>query len=68
MTKKIPSLENSNKERLLFVCKNLQNLAKYHEDKIAKLEMKVERLERENTELETKNIKLTLFALAHTEI
>ena len=30
--------------------------------------MKVERLERENTELETKNIKLTLFALAHTEI
>ena len=51
MTKKIPSLENSNKERLLFVCKNLQNLAKYHEDKIAKLEMKVERLERENTEL-----------------
>ena len=68
MTKKIPSLENSSKERLLFVCKNLQNLAKYHEDKIAKLEMKVERLERENTELETKNIKLTLFALAHTEI
>ena len=68
MTKKIPSLENSSKERLLFVCKNLQNLAKYHEDKIAKLEMKVERLERENTELERKNIKLTLFALAHTEI
>ena len=61
MTKKIPSLENSSKERLLFVCKNLQNLAKYHEDKIAKLEMKVERLEREN-------IKLTLFPLAHTEI
>ena len=61
MTKKIPSLENSSKERLLFVCKNLQNLAKYHEDKIAKLEMIVERLEREN-------IKLTLFPLAHTEI
>nr|BAR21050.1 hypothetical protein [uncultured Mediterranean phage uvMED] len=51
MTDKIPSLENSSKERLLFVCKNLQNLAKYHETKIAKLEMKVERLERENTEL-----------------
>ena len=68
MNEKIPSLENSSKERLLFVCKNLQNLAKYHEDKIAKLKMKVERLERENTELETKNIKLTLFALAHTEI
>ena len=51
MNEKIPSLENSSKERLLFVCKNLQNLAKYHEDKIAKLEMKVERLERENTEL-----------------
>jgi len=68
MTEKIPSLENSSKERLLFVCKNLQNLAKYHEDKIAKLEMKVERLERENTELERENIKLTLFPLAHTEI
>jgi len=51
MTKEIPSLEKSSKERLLFVCKNLQNLAKYHENKIAKLEMKVERLERENTEL-----------------
>jgi len=51
MTKEIPSLENSSKERLLFVCKNLQNLAKYHENKIAKLEMKVERLERENIEL-----------------
>ena len=51
MTEKIPSLENSSKERLLFVCKNLQNLAKYHEDKIAKLELKVDRLERENTEL-----------------
>tara|TARA_R100000231_G_scaffold1199_1_gene2049 strand:- start:22 stop:213 length:192 start_codon:yes stop_codon:yes gene_type:complete len=51
MNKEIPSLENSSKERLLFVCKNLQNLAKYHENKIAKLEMKVERLERENTEL-----------------
>ena len=51
MTKEIQSLENSSKERLLFVCKNLQNLAKYHENKIAKLEMKVERLERENTEL-----------------
>lgn len=53
MTQKIPSLENSNKERLLFVCKNLQNLAKYHESKIAKLEMKVERLERENIELKS---------------
>ena len=51
MTKKIPSLEESSKERLLFVCKNLQNLAKYHENKIAKLEMKVERLEREKTQL-----------------
>ena len=51
MNEKIPSLENSSKERLLFVCKNLQNLAKYHESKIAKLEMKVERLERENEEL-----------------
>ena len=51
MTEKIPSLENSSKERLLFVCKNLQNLAKYHESKIAKLEMKIERLEKENTEL-----------------
>ena len=39
MTQEIPSLENSSKERLLFVCKNLQNLAKYHENKIAKLEM-----------------------------
>jgi len=51
MNKEIPSLENSSKERLLFVCKNLQNLAKYHENKIAKLEMKVERLEIENMEL-----------------
>ena len=51
MTEKIPSLEESSKERLLFVCKNLQNLAKYHETKIAKLEMKVERLEREKEEL-----------------
>ena len=51
MTREIPSLENSSKERLLFVCKNLQNLAKYHENKIAKLEIKVERLERENIEL-----------------
>ena len=55
MTQKIPSLENSNKERLLFVCKNLQNLAKHHESKIAKLEMKVERLERENIELKSRN-------------
>ena len=60
MTEKIPSLEESSKERLLFVCKNLQNLAKYHENKIAKLEMKVERLERENLEL----IK---FPLAHID-
>ena len=51
MNKKTPLLENSSKKRLLFVCKNLQNLAKFHENKIAKLEMKVERLERENPEL-----------------
>ena len=57
MTKEIPSLENSSKERLLFVCKNLQNLAKYHENKIAKLEMKVERLERENIELTSKDYR-----------
>ena len=49
------TLEKASKERLLFVCKNLQNLAKYHENKIAKLEMKVERLERENTELTSKD-------------
>jgi len=57
MNKEIPSLENSSKERLLFVCKNLQNLAKYHENKIAKLEMKVERLERENIELTSKDYR-----------
>ena len=68
MTEKIPSLENSSKKRLLFVCKNLQNLAKYHESKIAKLKMQVEKLERENTELERKNTELTLFPLAHIEI
>tara|TARA_R100000231_G_scaffold10430_1_gene12741 strand:+ start:217 stop:405 length:189 start_codon:yes stop_codon:yes gene_type:complete len=51
MNKTIKSLENSSKKELLLVCKNLQNLAKFHESKIAKLEMKVERLERENTEL-----------------
>ena len=51
MNKKIPLLENSSKKRLLFVCKNLQNLAKFHENKIAKLEMKVERLEKENKQL-----------------
>ena len=51
MTEKLPSFEESSKERLLFVCKNLQNLAKYHESKIAKLEMKVERLEKEKEEL-----------------
>ena len=62
MNKEIPSLENSSKERLLFVCKNLQNLAKYHENKIAKLEMKVERLERENTELTSKDY-LDVFGL-----
>ena len=62
MNKKIPSLENSSKERLLFVCKNLQNLAKYHENKIAKLEMKVERLERENTELKSRDF-LDIFDL-----
>ena len=55
MTEKIPSLEESSKERLLFVCKNLQNLAKYHENKIAKLEMKVERLETENSELRSRD-------------
>ena len=37
------TIEKASKKRLLFVCKNLQNLAKYHENKIAKLEMKVER-------------------------
>ena len=51
MIKKIPSLENLSRLKLLFICKNLQNLAKYHENKIAKLEIKVERLERENKEL-----------------
>ena len=51
MIKKIPSLEKKKKKRLLFVCKNLQYLAKYHECKIAKLEMKVEKLEKENLEL-----------------
>jgi len=45
------SLENSSKDRLLFLCKNLQNLAKYHETKIAKLKIKIERLEREKEEL-----------------
>ena len=62
MTEKIPSLENSSKERLLFVCKNLQNLAKYHESKIAKLEMKIERLEKENTELTSRDY-LEVFGL-----
>ena len=62
MNEKIPSLENSSKERLLFVCKNLQNLAKHHETKIAKLEMKVERLERENTELTSRDY-LEVFGL-----
>ena len=62
MNEKIPLLENSSKERLLFVCKNLQNLAKYHESKIAKLEMKVERLERENTELTSRDY-LDVFGL-----
>ena len=56
------TLEKASKERLLFVCKNLQNLAKYHENKIAKLEMKVERLERENTELTSKDY-LEVFGL-----
>ena len=51
MNKKLPSLENLSRLKLLFVCKNLQNLAKYHENKIAKLEMKVERLEKENKQL-----------------
>ena len=62
MTEKKPSLENSSKERLLFVCKNLQNLAKYHESKIAKLEMKIERLEKENTELTSRDY-LDVFGL-----
>ena len=62
MTEKIPSLENSSKERLLFVCKNLQNLAKYHESKIAQLEMKIERLEKENTELTSRDY-LDVFGL-----
>ena len=62
MTEKIPSLENSSKERLLFLCKNLQNLAKYHESKIAKLEMKIERLEKENTELTSRDY-LDVFGL-----
>ena len=56
------TLEKASKKRLLFVCKNLQNLAKYHENKIAKLEMKVERLERENTELTSKDY-LEVFGL-----
>ena len=56
------TLEKASKKRLLFVCKNLQNLAKYHENKIAKLEMKVERLERENTELTSKDY-LDVFGL-----
>ena len=51
MNKKIPTLENSSKKRLLFVCKNLQKLAKYHESEIAKLKMEVERLEKENIQL-----------------
>ena len=51
MNKKLPSLENLSRLKVLFVCKNLQNLAKYHENKIAKLEMKVERLEKENKQL-----------------
>ena len=51
MNKKLPSLENLSRLKLLFVCKNLQNLAKYHENKIAKLEIKVERLEKENKQL-----------------
>ena len=62
MNEKIPSLENSSKKRLLFVCKNLQNLAKHYESKIAKLEMKVERLERENTELTSRDY-LEVFGL-----
>ena len=56
------TLEKASKKRLLFVCKNLQNLAKYHENKIAKLEMKVEKLERENTELTSKDY-LDVFGL-----
>ena len=56
------TLEKASKERLLFVCKNLQNLAKYHENKIAKLEMKVERLEKENRKLTSKEY-LDVFGL-----
>ena len=56
MNKKLPSLENLSRLKLLFVCKNLQNLAKYHENKIAKLEIKVERLEKENKQL--RNLQL----------
>ena len=61
MNKKLPSLENLSRLKLLFVCKNLQNLAKYHENKIAKLEMKVERLEKENKQLRN-------LPLAHIDI
>ena len=67
MNEKIPSLENSSKERLLFVCKNLQNLAKHYETKIAKLEMKVERLERENTELTSRDY-LDVFGLKCSQL
>ena len=56
------TLEKASKERLIFVCKNLQKLAKEYESKIAKLEMKVERLERENTELTSKDY-LDVFGL-----
>jgi len=56
------TLEKASKERLIFVCNNLQKLAKEYESKIASLEMKVERLERENTELTSKDY-LDVFGL-----
>ena len=45
------TLEKESRKRLIFVCNNLQKLAKEYESKIAILEMKVERLEKENKEL-----------------
>ena len=54
MTEKIPSLKESSKERLLFICKNLQNLAKYHENKIAKVRIESREI-RENTELRSRD-------------
>jgi len=56
------TLEKESKERLIFVCNNLQKLAKKYESKIASLEMKVERLEKENRELTSKDY-LDVFGL-----